>query len=477
MKNQATLALATASLLAAASVILAADTRLILYPAPSGEELSKDYQITINGRSLDVYQARVNDPPWNDPKRGFDAGGPYSFGSFDFSGNVEIVIQSPARPLAKVVVRGQGRKLTPQPLGPNTIKISLDHPEKLSIEPDGKQRPLYLFANPLEKNAPTKGDAGVIFFGPGVHRLDNGLLNLSSGQTLYLAGGAVVQGAVHAADAENIRICGRGILCGNPWEWGKGQGHVISLNNCKNVSIEGIVIRGAWAWTIVPSGCEGVEIQNVKLCNGRVLNDDGINPCNSRRVSIRNCFIRTMDDCVALKGLNATLGDVDGITVENSLLWCDSARITLLGHESRAARMRNIVYRNLEIVHHGHWPVFLLEVSDGMALSNVRFEDIRITGDGQPNLATIRPHITQYSKEKTWGSIDGVTFRNINVEGKAGKYVVMLDCAPNHGNFRIKNIAFENFRILDEVLNSQSMRLVLGCWMAKPDRFQITFTP
>ena len=97
-----------------------------------------------------------------------------------------------------------------------------------------------------------------------------------------------------------------------------------------------------------------VTVRNVKICNSRVQNDDGINPCNSQDVLITDCFIRSDDDCVALKGLNfreGTNNNVERITVENSILWCDRARIFLLGHESRAEFMRDVTLRNLDIMH------------------------------------------------------------------------------------------------------------------------------
>jgi hypothetical protein len=44
------------------------------------------------------------------------------------------------------------------------------------------------------------------------------VLKIKSGQTLYLAGGAFVQGAIQAENASNIRIAGRGIFDGSLME-------------------------------------------------------------------------------------------------------------------------------------------------------------------------------------------------------------------------------------------------------------------
>ena len=55
--------------------------------------------------------------------------------------------------------------------------------------------------------------------------------------------------------------------------------------------------------TVVPRTSRHLVVRGVKICGSRVQNDDGINPCNSQDVLMTDCFIRTDDDCIALKGL------------------------------------------------------------------------------------------------------------------------------------------------------------------------------
>ena len=61
-----------------------------------------------------------------------------------------------------------------------------------------------------ETGAPNRDAAGVRYFGPGVHH--PGKIQLKSGETLYVAGGAVVYTAVEARGAVGVRIRGRGII-------------------------------------------------------------------------------------------------------------------------------------------------------------------------------------------------------------------------------------------------------------------------
>lgn len=69
---------------------------------------------------------------------------------------------------------------------------------------------LQLFANPIEDARPDPADPNVIYYGPGIHQV--GRVVVPSGKTVYLAGGALAEGAFLVNHAENVRILGRGIL-------------------------------------------------------------------------------------------------------------------------------------------------------------------------------------------------------------------------------------------------------------------------
>lgn len=342
--------------------------------------------------------------------------------------------------------------------GEHTVVVTLPGPRKISIEPEGKRGPLLLFANPLEENPPKPDDPNVVYFGPGVHRPER--IVLKSHQTLYLAGGAVVKGGV-IAEGENIRILGRGILDSSDWEWRKGPTPTVISIQGSDVEVSGITVRGASHWTIVPVHSQRVTIRNVKICGGRVQNDDGINPCNSQDVLITDCFIRSDDDCVAMKGLNFIEGNnnVERIRVENCVLWCDRARIFLLGHESRAPFMRDITLTNLDIIHFSMTP-FLLEPGEDMRLENVLVENVRLHGEGQRELIRLRPVVNQYMRKKTPGFIKDITFRNITVEGPPGPYRVQIYGADEEHN--VRDVIFENVTILGEKLGRESDRLEIG---------------
>lgn len=424
--------------------------------APDDAELnSHDYEILADGQKVAVYRARTLDAPFADKQ--WDFGGPYSFANFDMSGPVEVRVSSP-KPLRNTVLRPAHPDVQMRVLDEHTLSLTMVAPRKLSLEPDGKHGPLLLFANPVETSTPKAGDPNVLYYGPGVHRA--GRIDVASGQTLYLAGGAVVKGAV-VAEGNDIRILGRGILDGSDYEWRKGPYHVCLGIHGTNVLVEGITIRGSSHWTIVPRGSRDVTIRNVKLCGSRVQNDDGINPCNSQEVLITDCFIRSDDDCVAMKGLDfsAPNSNVERITVENSILWCDRARIFLLGHESRAGYMRDITLRNLDIIHFTMTP-FLFEPGEEMRLEDVTVENVRLHGEGQREFIRLKPVVNQYMRNQVPGYVRHVTFRDVTVTGQPGGYLVQLEGADSE--HRVENVRFENVSISGRPLTATSPELRIG---------------
>src|SRR3972149_1668485 len=98
MKTHLLLAVCCSAMLTALSTL----ATVVTYPAPAGESLSNDYQLSAGGKTVDVYTARVLDPPFAGKQ--WDFGGPYSFANFDVSGPVEVRITS-TRSLRHTLIR------------------------------------------------------------------------------------------------------------------------------------------------------------------------------------------------------------------------------------------------------------------------------------------------------------------------------------------------------------------------------------
>ena len=82
-----------------------------------------------------------------------------------------------------------------RPSRPTKFPSRSAKPANLTIEPNGNgERPLHLFANPPEADPPDPASKDVIYFGPGVH--DVTTIRPKSGQTVYLAGGAILRARI-----------------------------------------------------------------------------------------------------------------------------------------------------------------------------------------------------------------------------------------------------------------------------------------
>ena len=197
------------------------------------------------------------------------------------------------RPFQSVVVRPTSRGIKPTIKG-RLITFRLPQPGQLTVELDGMHYALHLFADPPETDTPKAGDANVLYFGPGVHR--PGKINLQSGQTVYVAGGAVVYTAIAARGLTGVRILGRGIIDTSEFPRGQGGGS-IRLANCTDVKIDGVILRDPDTWGLTGSGCRNVTISRVKLIGFWRYNSDGIDMCNSQDVTIRDSFSTTTRSC------------------------------------------------------------------------------------------------------------------------------------------------------------------------------------
>jgi polygalacturonase len=428
--------------LALVSAIRFASGETFTAPLPTAETPSSDYQLEVNGTAVPVYTAKCNKP---------ELGDAYSFAIFDFTSRADLKVTT-AIPLDKVEVRPREWNIRPK-VSERTASFTLNVPRKISFEPAGRKNPLLIFAGKPESEIVSKETANVIYFGPGIHKPENGKIVLKSNQILYLARGAILKAAVESVEARDIRILGRGIIDGSDWAWQKGpSASLMSFIRCNNVQIEGITIRGSYAWTIVPIACDNVTIRNVNIVNGRVQNDDGINPCNSQHVTIENCFIRTDDDCIALKGLDGhDRKNVHDININDCVFWCDRARVLLMGHESQTEEMSGITLRDCSIIHYSMTAI-LLEPGENMLISDVMFRRLTIDSDGQSDLMRLHPTVNEYMKLKTPGRIRNVTFRDssINDAKSIGITIEGADADHTVENVTLHNITLNGHNIAEQ---------------------------
>ncbi|MEK6796630.1 MAG: LamG domain-containing protein, partial [Spirochaetota bacterium] len=239
-----------------------------LYSMPAGQPVFDGYQLKIDGQPVPIYACRVSAVPFNQWFPGYQrpleqtelAG----FSYWDMNGSVKIEVTS-QQSVTDVVVRPLSLGIKPNVDG-NKISFELNSIAPVTVEVNGYHNALHLFPNPAQKDVP-KGkiffcntyqcnycspiqdkvrviqSPNMIYFGPGVH--DVGILQLKSGDTVYIAGGAVVYGCFIGFNATNIRVYGRGILDGSRIERNDQRGiggfGCLYFRNCSKITIEGIV--------------------------------------------------------------------------------------------------------------------------------------------------------------------------------------------------------------------------------------------
>lgn len=430
------------------SIISAGQVKL--YPAPFGVPASATYRVYIDGKETFVYDSPV----------------PASFCSFDMSGPVDIVIKA-SQDIKWVDVRPLSANIQPA-FKDSTIVLHLKKPVQLSVELNGSiKTPLFIFANPPETHIPSVKDKNVLVFKAGA-TYHPGIITLKDNQTLYIEGGAFVTAVIDASHANHIRICGRGILDGTynkdfddslikaghiplgMSDAGKNYHRFINLVDCKNVSIEGVTMFNSTSWDIVPIHCNNVHIYNVKIVSNNA-SDDGIDIVRSKNVLIENTFIRTKDDCIAVKAnMDYPKSEgVDSVLVRHctfwNALWGNALEI---GFELNSSEVKNISFVDNDIIHVEAGATMSIHNAGIATVKNIVYDNIRIE-DSRQKLFDFAIFRSQYSMD---GTTDEQERKKLYLNGAwDGVLVVPPNEKAEHATYRgkIENVSLKNIQIID----------------------------
>ena len=488
-----------------------------VYPVIQAEPRCDDYRVTVNGTPVELNTARVSAMPfnrrWPGHQRQLDQTEAIQFLSLATDEPLTVEI-TPKEPFDAVKIRPKSLGITPE-IQNGTIRFTLERPAYCTVEPYGRNRALHVFADPMPTYEVNPTDPSVLYFGKGEH--DVGLLELRSNQTLFLDEGAVVYACIHAIDAENIKILGRGILDNSRNQEkilfeanaenndsainNAERTHTVVLEYCKNVEIDGITVRDSLVYNIRPIGCENLTVRHVKIIGCWRFNSDGIDMHNCVNVHISDCFIRTFDDSICVKGFDCYYeGDVEEavrramyrngkaydvfrhVLVENCVIWNDWGKSLEIGAETRAEEISDIVFRNCDIIHLTGAALDCMNV-DYADVHDILFENINVEADeripkptiqkkdsdtyvpSEPDFmpATLCAEVVFHHEYSAGGSRRGrnrrITFRNINVYGDKLPRVKFKGYDETH---KTEHITIENLRLNGTLLSS-----------LPPDRWQL----
>jgi hypothetical protein len=396
---------------------------------------SKAFKVQINGKEIPVYDVPVA-----------------AISSFTFKEESKVSVKTPCD-VKWVDVRPLSLGIKPS-FDSNEIRFTINEPCKVSVElnRDLAVSPLFLFADPPEERFPKVDSPDTIYFGPNkVH--EAGVIRVESGQTVYIDEGAIVEGRIISEKAEDVRVAGRGVLDGtriNEWRDEKKRERLLQFQDCRKVGIEGVTVVNSQTWQIVPINCDGVDVRNVKVVSDNG-SDDGVDVVRSRNVKVDDCFIRTKDDCVAIKALwdYPPENGVEKVKVSHSVFWNALWGNGLeIGFELRANKLRDIVFEDRDVIHVERGAVFSIHNGDYATVEDVRYENIRVE-DARHKLFDLAIFLSQYSLDSPkdpeevkrrylHGAWDGV----LSVPEDKREFH-----ATNRG--RIRNVQFKDIAVVD----------------------------
>src|SRR5271166_1877543 len=415
--------------------------------APVPEEIRTDrFTVTIDGHPTYFSHAAAN----------------YYFLSFDLKGKAKIAITAPSDDYWAKGVEVQPWSLNIRPaLKGRTITFILKHPVKLSITRPGDHlagaEMLFLFANPPENDAPKPTYAKIRYYAPGVHHEN---IDAHTGDSIYLAPGAVIFGSLNIWQVQDVKVFGRGVIIyDGPQDPDHDTGwkhqpnwHCIVMDNARNISISGItcVVRSR-TWMIQMKDSRFITFDNVKVIGGSDgnANQDGMDWLGGGDTVVRDVFIRAADDVFAMQGnwdgysheaMIAPGHDVTNITVENSVLSTSISNIVRAAWPEKVFNSTNFTLRNSDVIHAGIGacgiPFALLDLwatngatghTSGYHFENLRLEDwYSLVQIEQPN-----PSVRDISFKNIWaietpslvpstllGDVDGITFDHVRLADK-----------------------------------------------------------
>ena len=430
-----------------------------------GKYVSRDYTLSVSDKDVEVIATPFTET-WKEPGRGVwvRGAGRYSYATFQLRDEAVVEVRSEALDLSRARIVPESQNVKPLEAMKTSLKFRMRPGQKLVVEPGGRERVLVLAANPVRENVPTEGSKTLRYFGPGYHR--PGLIELGDGEGVYLAEGAWVEGLIHAR-GRNIAVEGPGVISGAPYGWRIGPprfraekgvtrtGAVVTMCG-ENLTVRDVTIFSGWVYNLALNEVTNAVVDNVKIVSGRNINDDGIDPCRTKNLVIRNSFVRTQDDCIAPKYW------IDNLLVENCVLWSDCANSIRVGFECEDGRsglkFGDITVRDIDVLHttrvnrgvSNFWTraVVAVEAAREQVFQNLLFTDIRVSECPEDwAFADVRTRDIPdgglpYCHTAEAGFIDGLVFRDIHLKKNGRGMIVGLSAKdPQHP---IRNLRFEN---------------------------------
>lgn len=426
------------------AIPLFANNRLKTYDAPKGVKLNNDFTVRVRvdgGKWMPVPTFLFNvDKVVNGGHQTENT----SVAKFDFEGTVEVEVNSVRANIKDVQIRPLSYNIKKSIYG-KTIRFMLDRPRYISVEVNGdRYRNLQIFADKILAKPKVKKQ-NLIYFGPGLHDFKGDSIKVASEKTVYIDGGAIINGWLSVCNATDVKIIGHGIVI-------PGHHEGIMVKYSKNV-----IIDGPLTTQIPVGGSDSVTISNAKVISWYGWGD-GMNIFASNNVQYNNVFCRTSDDCSTIYCTRKDYhGGCRNITVKNAVYWADVAHpimIGLHGDINKNETIENVLYDNIDILEQNENQIDYqgcigINNGDNILVKGVVFKNIRIENISKGMLLNMRVCYNKKYCHAPGRGIEDITLRNISYSGNNAGMSVIVGYDDNR---MVKNIKFENFNINGRVI-------------------------
>lgn len=414
---------------------MCSDTRVEIYNYASSVTPSTLYSVRINGNSTLVY--RTIEP---------------QIASFGCDGMVKIEVDYQKENISTVAIRPVSKNHH-YTFDKGRITLYLNPYDQVSVEINGDEtNPLFLFANPLEAdNRPSKDDPNVKYYAAG-QTYDAGTIQMSSGQTLYVEGGAVVYGVAAAHTRQNVTIAGCGIIDAQT-----NPAYAVKMEYCDSLKISDVCLLNRDGWSCAISCCNNVDLHNFKVIapasttNPNGIDNGGIDLLGCNNATAKYCFAYAHDDAFMVKTRKWNWGsDVENISFEECIGWnIDAGNTFEIGYELND-KVRNVSFKNIYAIHSGtrnemRRGALTIHQAAGGSIENVRYENVYVEDPKEYGLyIRILKSVYNIGNGVEWtpGKIDGVIIKNLVFLKQPPRGHVLQGL--NDGENRIKGLEIEN---------------------------------
>ena len=292
-----------------------------------------------------------------------------------------------------------------------------------------------------------KGGGKLHFY---VGRYLTGSIELKSNVHIVLHEGAILVGStciydynydspyralVFAKNAENISITGLGVIDGQGRELansvqdqvlkgilddplkndrvGKFPPRGVCFRECKNVKVEGIILKNTADWVQMYDQCENLIINKVIVDSKAFWNNDGLDVVDCKNVKVTNSFFDSSDDAICFKSHDVNKM-CENVEVRNCVAR-SSANGIKFGTVTRGG------YKNFKIINNKVYDTYRSAITiatpDGGSVENILVDSLRALNTGNAIFLRIGE---RWNKGKK-GSMKNITIQNVHVEIPAEK--------------------------------------------------------